>query len=195
MPTEEVLTCLSDRKKARGIQMNIILQSAPVLKNVKVACMFTVPGKYMKYVQYLFSDTDIKIYVLCRCKDKDVILVYREGALEGYLNSTEVSAFLAEAGYCLMDINHKLKFLGERMSDYYNNKGEYPHETGVFLGYPLDDVVGFMKFGGKNSKYSGYWQVYSDVEQAKRIFTAYDAAKEKSVTEFFAGKRICDIAC
>ena len=71
----------------------------------------------------------------------------------------------------------------------------YPHEMGIFLGYPLEDVRGFIRHEGKESRYTGYWKVYGDVTQAKQIFQAYDDAKECAVMEYMAGKHMREIAC
>lgn len=36
---------------------------------------------------------------------------------------------------------------------------DFPHEIGLFLGYPSEDVSGFIKHGAKNSKCVGTWKV------------------------------------
>ena len=47
----------------------------------------------------------------------------------------------------------------------------FPHEIGVLLGYPAEDVKGFVVNEGKNYLYSGYWKVYGDLSEAKQLFT------------------------
>ena len=59
------------------------------------------------------------------------------------------------------------------------NQGmQFPHEMGLLLGYPIEDVVGFMEHSGKEYLYSGYWKVYENVPAKKQIFTRYDEARE-----------------
>ena len=41
------------------------------------------------------------------------------------------------------------------------------------LGYPPEDVRGFMRDPLHGFKYIGYWKVYGDVERAKKIFDGY----------------------
>ena len=48
-----------------------------------------------------------------------------------------------------------------RYRAYMNGSKIFPHEMGLLLGYPVEDVTGFMVHGGKNSLYSGYWKVYA----------------------------------
>ena len=47
---------------------------------------------------------------------------------------------------------------------------EFPHEIGLFLGYPPDDVEGFIENREKAFKCPGYWKVYGDEEKAKAQF-------------------------
>jgi hypothetical protein len=74
-----------------------------------------------------------------------------------------------------------LDYLKSRFSD----PGGFPHEVGIFLGYPLEDVISFS--AGKSSPYTchGYWKVYFRPEKAERTFAYMDAARLKSVGEFF----------
>ena len=46
----------------------------------------------------------------------------------------------------------------------------FPHEIGLFLGYPIEDVVGFIRNQGRGCKLSGYWKGDGDAEAASRLF-------------------------
>ena len=50
---------------------------------------------------------------------------------------------------------------------------------GIFLGYPLEDVKGFIEFNGKESLYVGYWKVYSKLEEKLALFQKYDEAQSR----------------
>ena len=50
---------------------------------------------------------------------------------------------------------------------------DFPHEIGVFLGYPLADVIGFIQNRGKNFTACGYWKVYTDPTAAQAEFDRY----------------------
>lgn len=54
-----------------------------------------------------------------------------------------------------------------------NCEMKFPHEIGVFLGYPLQDVKGFIENNGRNSKYTGLWKVYGDKAASIRMFEKY----------------------
>ena len=46
----------------------------------------------------------------------------------------------------------------------------FPHEIGLFLGYPVEDVAGFIRHAGRGCKLCGYWKVYGDAEAASKLF-------------------------
>ena len=60
----------------------------------------------------------------------------------------------------------------------------------IFLGYPLADIQGFIKNKGKNCKCSGYWKVYSDPEECRRIFNKYDHARERVIRLMAGGMTV-----
>ena len=55
---------------------------------------------------------------------------------------------------------------------------EFPHEIGLFLGYPPEDVEGFCRYQGQNYKLCGRWKVYGDREAACRRFQRYDHCRD-----------------
>ena len=74
-------------------------------------------------------------------EDEERLLVYicHRARLEQYLFSPDVRAFLVRFGYEYASAEEALEQLKRRM------RGEFPHEIGVFLGYPLCDVCGFLR--------------------------------------------------
>ena len=64
------------------------------------------------------------------------IYVYRTSALQELGNSCEVRNFLKGFGYAGFDVESLLNFFKMRMT----RSVCFPHEVGVFLGYPLQDV-------------------------------------------------------
>ena len=49
----------------------------------------------------------------------------------------------------------------------------FPHEVGLFLGYPPEDVQGFMERRAKGFRCVGCWKVYGDAEKAQKLFASY----------------------
>lgn len=69
--------------------------------------------------------------------------------------------------------------------EYHFEGKEFPHEIGIFLGYPIWDVEGFIEHKGQNYKFCGYWKVYQDVEGAKLKFKEYDRIRESALHKYY----------
>ena len=50
----------------------------------------------------------------------------------------------------------------------------FPHEIGLFLGYPPEDVRGFIENETRNYKFTGYWKVYGDEERSRALFDKFE---------------------
>ena len=53
------------------------------------------------------------------------------------------------------------------------SSAEFPHEVGLFLSYPPEDVKGFIENRAANAKCTGVWKVYGDERQARQTFAKY----------------------
>lgn len=49
------------------------------------------------------------------------------------------------------------------------------------LGYPIEDVRGFIEHNGCGCLYSGYWKVYRNVPLKKKMFEDFEKAKESVI--------------
>ena len=65
-----------------------------------------------------------------------------------------------------------------------------PEVKVLMLGYPAKDVTGFIENNGKNFLYIGYWKVYSDLSECKRIFQSYNHAREHIIHMVSRGMKI-----
>ena len=81
---------------------------------------------------------------------------------------------LRQAGYQDLAQHACLRELKRRLQA----RGTFPHEIGLFLGYPPEDVAGFMTHQGKHCKCVGCWKVYGDQAAAEKIFRQYKKCTE-----------------
>ena len=51
-------------------------------------------------------------------------------------------------------------------------------EIGLFLGYPVEDVLGFIENAGQNCKCCGCWKVYCNECEAVRTFARYKKCRD-----------------
>ena len=56
-------------------------------------------------------------------------------------------------------------------------RADFPHEVGLFLGYPLEDVQGF-EADSRAFKYAGTWKVYGDPAEAARRMALYKSCSD-----------------
>lgn len=73
-------------------------------------------------------------------------------------------------------MNAELETHFQRLQEHFLQES-CPHEIGLFLGYPLDDVKSFIKNKGKNCICCRYWKVYHHPEQAQKTFRLIDEAQ------------------
>jgi hypothetical protein len=117
---------------------------------------------------------NINLFVLRETESRLLVLLYEKNLLAKTLSGGGVRCFLADSGYpAAFSMPLALHYLKKRFT-----AGDFPHEVGLFLGYPVEDVTGFIRHKGQHYKLHGYWKVYGDVEGAKRLFRQYDLCRE-----------------
>lgn len=98
-----------------------------------------------------------------------LIYVYRPSRLRGDLGHRAAAELLGRCGYAPGSPAWCLCQLRCRMAQ---SEG-FPHEVGLFLGYPPEDVRGFMECRAKGFRCVGCWKVYGDAEKAQKLFASY----------------------
>lgn len=162
------------------LEERIIRFCAPTLAGLKTGNLFNSCGISTEKLNAEFH-TSLKVLKplgidMCLFEKEGrnpLVYVYRRRYLERDLADPEALAFLATYGYAENTVPYALKRLGERIREC----DQFPHEIGLFLSYPLDDVKAFIQFGSKCCKCSGYWCVYTDEQKAKRAFARFDRCR------------------
>lgn len=194
MPVEVVSFLFSKENLRRGLQFQVIFQCAPFLKRMKAACMLNVETVYCRDFEDVLWGTDMKYRVLSENKEKCLVFLYRTKELSAFLEKKEVRDFLRHYGYDCQSVETVLGRLSARVRSHACRNQSFPHEIGVFLDYPVEDVRCFIEQGGKGEVMSGYWKVYHDPGKARLIFQAYDKARVSAVNEYLAGRTVREIA-
>ena len=112
-----------------------------------------------------------------------IVFVYRHNRLEQMLSDDAYQSFLAQAGYERTNLDDLLEQLAQRL----RTQPEFPHEIGVFLGYPLRDVIGFIKNHGRNFTCCGFWKSYGDPAEMQVCFACYRRCIQTYVAMFEQG--------
>ena len=98
-----------------------------------------------------------------------LIYAYRPSKLMQDLQRADAGSLLKECGYVSEVPERCIVHLMRRLAD----GREFPHEIGLFLGYPPEDVCGFIENKAGGYKCAGEWKVYGDEEQARKTFAKY----------------------
>ena len=176
-----------------SIPLQLALQCAPVISGIKISNLLTIPAKSLRELSVVLKKTELSFRILYPGRERLVILIYREAKLREYLSREEVMAFIYKCGYETSDISKIFPVFVKRYMRYMELKQDFPHELGLFLGYPIEDVEGFIKENGKNYLYSGYWKVYKDAELKIRLFKNYEKVQTEIVRLLYEGLDIMDI--
>lgn len=193
--SEEVLShYLKNEDGDIRLGFQVALQCAPFLKKLKVSCVISLKSELYQKLGHLFEGSDVEFCLLSRQAEKCLVLFYRKKELATYLNQPEIQNVIQLYGYSGMELNRMLEYLKLRMKYFQDKEMGFPHEIGAFLGYPPEDVKGFIENEGEKYLMTGYWKVYQNLPLARMIFREFDRAKDCAVKEFLNGKTVREIA-
>ncbi len=155
-------------------------QSAPAMLGIKPSSLINV-DKYkfcvdenVSYFNRRAYNKGLKIFTLREDSQRKLLLVYNNKLLDKLLDDVDVRKYLAKYGYeYKLSKEECLSRLSKRICE----NDEFPHEVGVFLGYPIYDVEEFIKNKGENYLICGCWKVYSNEKQAQKLFSNYDKCR------------------
>jgi hypothetical protein len=172
-----------NRRIAGEIETAIVRHCSPVLLGCKPAALFTLRISSLRFLLG-FLPSNISSRIIWEYEGRALLFLFNKAMLEETILNEPVRAALAGMGYpSRYSLPAFLAHLQKQFADHH-----CPCEVGLFLGYPLDDVLGFIKYKGYNCKLCGAWKVYGDVERAKRYFRQYDLCRE-CMKNYLAGRR------
>ena len=161
----------------------IIKHCAPTLAGIKTGSIFSCIfendeeiRQSLRRLNRIFISKGIKIIPLRIRANRVLLYLFRPESLKKDLKDCNTCQMLENMGYCCQSPEKCIAKLIKRV----NESIDFPHEVGFFLGFPPEDVCGFIEKRGVFCKCSGYWKVYGDEEKAKELFKQY-----KSCTELY----------
>ncbi|MGP1570469.1 MAG: DUF3793 family protein [Eubacteriales bacterium] len=174
----------------------LIRHCSPTLAGIKTANLVSVAYETydelcleLKKFNTKFARKGLRALAF-RYKDgRALVYIYRPAKLERDLSGSEAGSLLALCGYDQTKPKRCVKMLAEK----FGKSDTFPHEIGLFLGYPPSDVRSFIeeKRGcGNKCKCSGVWKVYGDAENALKIFCMYEKCKNIYYKQWKCGKPI-----
>jgi len=165
----------------KTLEHHLARHCAPTVMGVKAGSLVSLsreefPALPVQAADYQtrFSPCGLAFTVLHETARRSLLYVYRPRMLRKKLSEGPTTALLRRCGYRPEEgleamIDHLRHRIGE--------EGEFPHEIGLFLDYPTEDVEAFIETRGAGCKLCGYWKVYHDVDAAKERFACFDACR------------------
>lgn len=170
----------------------LINHCSPTLAGLKQASLLCLPrledghtyDELIENYNHKYNVKGLYFRILYACPKRTLLYVYRPNVVLRYIQRRDISSFLQQFGYAdCQDISAFLDRLASRFAE----DGCFPHEAGIFLGYPLEDVCGFIANRGNHAKLCGEWKVYGDVHAAARTFQRYTCCRQDYLNRFAIG--------
>ena len=173
----------------RNFETVMIEQCAPVLAGLKPAGLFRYEtrdcadlARRVRSWNEQLASKGLSVRVLKGCvrTHQFLIYVYREARLRAIFADEAVRAFLAREGYQLPQEQEQTGIMLTQLSRRLCCSAEFPHEIGVFLGYPLTCC--------------GCWKAYGDPNAARRHFAQLSKCTAVYLRLFHSGTPISRLA-
>jgi len=171
------------------LERAVIVHASPTLARLKLGSLFNIVrgetfDDELEHLNALFEPKGLVLTVLRQRGGRALMYLYRTGELERALECRRIRGFLGTCGYENFDLESVIAHLRSRLE----SCEEFPHEIGVFLGYPLSDVIGFIENEGRDCLCCGCWKVYSNECEALRTFARFSKCKEVYGRLFASGR-------
>lgn len=190
--TQEVFKIVQEMDP-QDIELQLAMQCAPLIAGLKISNLLILPDCYEGLVGTILTKTGISYYRLLKTREKITFLLFRREQLAEFLERAEVRETFIKEGYQRFWLGGILRNFQLRYQAYMDGKMGFPHEMGLLLGYPVEDVRGFVENEGKNFLYSGYWKVYDNMEEKISLFQKFEYARDHLVRLVYTGVRMTDI--
>ena len=174
----------------------LIDQCSPTLAGLKTGNMFPVSIEAgqdicdeLRRLNRLLREKGIRVVILRRTDKKALLYLYRPDYLERDLGRPEARQILEEKGYCCGSSGSCLAQLIRHMTE----DADFPHEIGLFLGYPPEDVRCFMEDTRRGVKCTGCWKAYNNEEEARKTFTKFRKCTDVYRRELSRGRSLLQL--
>ena len=179
------------------LEFLIVRHGSPTLSGLKTGSLFTCifsnqyeMRDHLLYWNQRLSHKGLYLLPLDERGGRTLIYLYRPSLLARDLSHAKTASLLTRLHYpthspacCVAQLMIRLR-----------TNGSFPHEIGLFLGYPPEDVQGFMN-DPSNCKYTGFWKVYENTDAARALFAQYRLCTRRNQESLALGIPLETLAC
>lgn len=188
---------LDTMEKQDYIENYLLYSTSLVIAEVKPAVTIAIKktstrlyNTWNDFGKAFVDNIGLKFVELRENNDCIIVMIYNEKLLYKEISKNSHTNFLAKLGYpSLVNVTDYVNVLKSRYEKYH-----CPHELGLFLGIPFEDVKDFMECTTKKCLLCGYWKVFNNEEKAKITFERFDTIKEYTMKNILKGNSSYDLA-
>lgn len=177
----------------RDMETQIAFHGAPLIAGLKLSNLLMIEWKDINGMKKILKRTGISYFIIAVIRGRAAVLLFDRDKLETYIKEEKVWQVFRRLGYREGEQGRILYVFRLRYERYLMGEREFPHEMGLLLGYPVEDVEGYIRYGGENCLYMGYWKVYGRVAEKKRLFYEFEQARKALLYRLSQGMGIVDI--
>jgi len=177
----------------------IALETAEVLAGARPSALVGIPDRphacgrnlyqlWREHGQDVLKRTCLSVREIDKGSGFVQLFFYIPGNLSCFLERRDVTALLRRAGYqrpC--DTEHALDRLEERLKS-----DTFPHEIGIFLGYPLKDVAAFMGWIKLPFSCQGPWKMFGNPSASLRLAETFRACRRSMAQQLSTAQSALD---
>jgi len=175
----QIILRINRFRGVQGLMYRVAFRTAPTILGLKPSvllvlnnCSGAAFSLWEEHKEKICRELGLCFREIKKSPERATVLFYKPDILKRCLHQRENVEFLLKYGYTRrMDLNDKLVLLQERFQD------GCPHEIGIFLGFPAEDVRDYITNKGTGALLCGYWKVYHDPRSALKVFRRFDLAK------------------
>ncbi len=174
----------------------LIEHCSPTLAGIKTGSLFPVRvpkgadfKEELQRINSIIGSKGLRAVLVRRRASSVLVYVYRPDYLARDLNDPVALEILKEKGYVLKNPEHCLK----QLIKHFMADDSFPHEIGLFLGYPPSDVKCFMESPWEGVKCRGCWKAYSNEKEAQKTFSLYKKCTENYRELYKSGKSLAQL--
>lgn len=176
-----------------NVEIQMAFQCAPLIAGLKLSNLLMIGNEDLQKVKNIMQRTRLSYYIVAVTPEKTAVLLFDRKLLEQYLHRNDVWGIFQKMGYQDSVMGRILYDFRERYQKYLAGEREFPHEMGLLLGYPVEDVEGYILNDGENCLYTGYWKVYENLSQKLCLFHEFEKARDALLQLLSTGFGIVEI--
>lgn len=176
---------------------HLMLECSEVLAGVKPANLISLVNRTRSCGRNLYHlwqrhheelavrFSNLTIRVLQTGQRAMMLLCYNHDQLERHLSHAGIRTLLRKAGY---DADASCEELLGELNRRIGDNDSFPHEIGLFIGYPAKDVAAFMGMVSLPFACQGPWKIYGNPAQSLGLAEQYRCCRQRMTAILTSGK-------